>query len=620
MGEHRSFRPIADYALVGNELTTALISRYGSVDWFCAPVFDSDPVFCKVLDSEKGGSCEIAVKDLLGNSRRYVPKTNILEHHFKTANGSLINIDFMPWQAATETRNNGHPAGRNCVVRLFRCEQGSVDVDVFVRPTKGFTLEPLKLERFGSSAAFFECGGDQGIWVHAVNCEIKKRETIVTISKRLAEDEEFCVVLEYGPKEHSSKLSQKDIHAWLDRTVTFWQQWSARCRYEGEYRDAVLRSALMLKLLVYEPSGALVAAPTTSLPEKIGGPLNWDYRFTWMRDSSFTLMALLGLGFHEEANSFFRFLHDTVPQQGLRTLYTIHGEVPQDEHEAKRLAGYRDSTPARVHNDASGQLQLDIYGELVHCIDLFLTSEEMHNGEEETLWDLTRSCAEDVCRNWQRPDASIWETRLGPRHFVYSKGMCWVALDRAIAIAKRLHPKAEVQKWVDVRDEIRQSLETEGFDEQLQAYVQAYGKKDLDASILRLSLLEAIPSKSTKMKNTIRAIEKQLMKNGLLYRNLNLDGAIQGEGTFTPCIFWMIENYAAAGMIDKAEALMHSTLKYANDLGLFSEEIDPDTGELLGNFPQAFSHVALIQAALRIESVRNPAFTLPQDRQIKTEA
>ncbi|HEX7962152.1 MAG TPA: glycoside hydrolase family 15 protein [Terriglobales bacterium] len=619
MGERRSYRPIADYALVGNELTTALISRNGSLDWFCAPVFDSDPVFCKLLDWEKGGSCEIAVKHLQGSSRRYIPKTNVLEHHFKAANGVLINTDFMPWQAATETRNNGHPAGRNCVVRVFRCEQGSVDVNVLVRPTKGFTLESLRLKTSGSSDVFFQCGGGQRLWVHAVNCEITEKEAAVKLSKRLAKGEEFCVVLEYAPKDHAGKPSRKDVHAWLDRTVKFWQEWSAQCRYEGEYRDAVLRSALMLKLLVFEPSGALVAAPTTSLPEKIGGPLNWDYRFTWMRDSTFTLMALLGLGFHEAANRFFRFLHDTVPQRGLRTLYTIHGEVPENEYEAKGLAGYRGSSPVRVRNDASGQLQLDIYGELVHCIDLFLTSEEMHNGEQETLWDLTRSCADDVCRDWQRPDASIWETRLGPRHFVYSKGMCWVALDRAIAIAKRLHPNADVQKWAEVRDEIRKSMETEGYDEDLQAYLQAYGKKDLDAAILRLSLLEVIPSHSPKMKSTIRAIEKQLMKNGLLYRNLNLDGATEGEGTFTPCIFWLIENYAAAGMIDKAEALMHRTLKYANDLGLFSEEIDPDTGELLGNFPQAFSHVALIQAALRIESVRNPAFTLPQDRKIQTE-
>ena len=406
MGERRSYRPIVDYALVGNELTTALISRNGSLDWFCAPVFDSDPVFCRLLDCEKGGSCEIAVKDLQGSSRRYIPKTNILEHHFKAANGVLINLDFMPWQAPTETRNNGHPTGRNCLVRLFRCEQGSVDVEVFVRPTKGFTLESLRLKTFGCSEAFFQCGGDKGVWVHAVNCEITEKEPAVTISKRLAKGEEFCVVLEYAPNDHAGALSHKDVNAWLDRAVKFWQEWSAHCRYEGEYRDAVLRSARMLKLLGFEPSGALVAAPTTSLPEKIGGPLNWDYRFTWMRDSTFTLMALLGLGFHEEANSFFRFLHDTVPEQGLRTLYTIHGEVPENEYEAKGLAGYRDSSPVRVHNDASGQLQLDIYGELVHCIDLFLTSEEMHNGEQETLWDLTRSCADDVCRDWQRPDAS----------------------------------------------------------------------------------------------------------------------------------------------------------------------------------------------------------------------
>jgi len=605
--------------LVGNELTAALISRNGSLDWFCAPVFDSDPVFSKLLDCDQGGSCEIAVRDLRKISWRYIPNTNLLEHRFEAANGSLINTDFMPWQAVQMSGSNGKPSRRNWLVRLFRCDQGSVEVELLVRPTKGFTVEPLRVKMIGSSEAFFECGGDQGLRVHAINCEITRKDLEVTLSKRLVAGEEFCVVLEYAPQDQSSKPSQKDVYAWLDGTIKFWQEWSAQCRYEGEYRDAVLRSALMLKLLVFEPSGALVAAPTTSLPEKIGGPLNWDYRFTWMRDSTFTLMALLGLGFHQAANRFFRFLHDTVLRQGLRTLYSIHGKVPENEYEAKEPDGHCDSRPVRVRNDASGQLQLDIYGELVHCIDLFLTSEEMHDGEEETVWDLTKSCADDVCHKWQRPDASIWETRLAPRHFVYSKGMCWVALDRAIAIAKRLHQKAAIEKWAEVRDEIRKSIETEGYDEELQAYVQAYGTKDLDAAILRLSLLEVIPSNSPRMKNTVRAIENQLMKNGLVYRTLNLDGAIEGEGTFTPCIFWLIENYAACGMIEKAEDPMRRTLKYANDLGLFSEEIDPDTGELLGNFPQAFSHVALIQAALRIESVRNPAFILPQDKQIKNQ-
>jgi alpha,alpha-trehalase len=612
--ERRSYRPIADYALVGNELTATLISRDGSLDWFCAPVFDSAPVFCKLLDCEKGGSCEIAIKNLQKTSRRYIPDTNVLEHRFEAANGLVINTDFMPWQAAKTTRDNGQPSSRNCLVRLFRCEQGTVQVEVLVRPTKGFTLEPSPVKVLGSPEAFFECGDGQGIWAYAINCEITKKDAGIILSKNLTAGEEFCVVLDYAPEGQSGKPSQKDVHAWLDATVQFWQEWSAQCRYEGEYRDAVLRSALILKLLAFEPSGAFLAAPTTSLPERIGSPLNWDYRFTWLRDSTFTLMALLGLGFHEEANRFFRFLHDTVPEQGLRTLYTIHGKVPEAEYEASALTGYRDSRPVRVRNDASGQLQLDIFGELVRCIDLFLTSEEMHDGEEETLWDLTKSCADDVCRYWQQPDASIWETRLEPRHFVYSKGMCWVALDRAIAIAKRLRGNADVQEWAELRQEIRKSIETEGYDEKLQAYVQAYGEKDLDTSILRLPLFEVIPINSPKMKNTIRAIEGQLMKNGLLYRNHNLDGALEGEGAFTPCIFWLIDNYAAAGMVDKAEELMHRTLKYANDLGLFSEEIDPDTGELLGNFPQAFSHVALIQAALRIESIRNPEFTLPQEK------
>jgi alpha,alpha-trehalase len=612
--ERRAPSPISEYAIIGNEVTAALISRNGSLDWFCAPVFDSAPVFCRLLDHERGGSCEIEIEDLQKSTRRYLPGTSILENRFEAANGTVISTDFMPWQSWEEVQGNGQRGGRNCIVRLFRCEQGSVKVELLVRPTTGFELEKPVIKVRGSSEVFFECGAQQGIHVHGIKTQVSCENGLIYISKQLAAGQEFSLVLHYAGEGKSHGCSLREIHDWLDDTTAFWQRWSSQCRYQGEYFDAVLRSAITLKQLVFEPSGALLAAPTTSLPEKMGGSLNWDYRFTWLRDSTFTLMALLGLGFHEEANRFFRFLHDTVPEQGLRPLYTIHGKVPAAEYEASALSGYRDSRPVRVRNDASGQLQLDIYGELVHCIDLFLSSEEMHDGEEETLWDLTRKCAEDVCRNWEKPDASIWETRLEPRHFVYSKGMCWVALDRAIAIAKRLRGNADVQKWAELRQEIRKSIDTEGYDEKLQAYVQAYGEKDLDASILRLPLFEVIPINSPKMKNTIRAIEGQLMKNGLLYRNHNLDGALEGEGAFTPCIFWLIDNYAAAGMVDKAEELMHRTLKYANDLGLFSEEIDPDTGELLGNFPQAFSHVALIQAALRIESIRNPEFTLPQEK------
>ena len=604
MRKRKASCAISDYGIIGNELTAALVSRSGSLDWFCAPLFDSDPIFSRLLDEKRGGYCDIEIKNLQKNSRRYLRGTNILENRFEAADGIVINTDFMPWETAEPPQSNGHRDRRTSIVRLFQCERGSANVSVVVRPTKGFALGAPVLKTLRSSGFFFECGGNEGVYVHALNSEATTSDGTVHISKELTAGQEFAVVLTYSTEAKSRSCSLERIHQWLEGTAEFWQTWSSQCRYQGEYSDAVLRSALTLKLLVFEPSGALVAAPTTSLPERVGGPLNWDYRFTWLRDSTFTLMALLSLGFHEEANRFFRFLHDTVPERGLRVLYTIHGEVPKTEFEAKAPAGYRNSRPVRVRNNASGQLQLDIYGELVHCIDLFLSSEEMHDGEEETLWDLTRDCAEGVCENWQKADASIWETRLEARHFVHSKGMAWLALDRAIAIANKFHRKGDLKKWNEVREQIRQSIETEGYDEKLQAYVQAFGATDLDASILRLALLNILPAGTPRMNTTIHAIEKGLMKNGLLYRNLNLDGALEGEGTFTPCIFWLIDNYASSGMIDKAEELMRQTLKYANDLSLFSEEIDPNTGELLGNFPQAFTHVALIQAALGIEEAK----------------
>ncbi len=606
---------IADYGVIGNEVTAALIGRHGSIDWFCAPDFDSGPFFCKLLDDDKGGSCEIHVTGLESVSRRYLDDTNILETRFQSSNGVLLVQDFMPWHTAADSSQDGHRSGITGLVRVFKCEQGSVSFEVSLCPKIGFDLKKPAMRRLDPAGIFVECAEKNGLHIYATSGELEVRGERITTHAGMKPGEEFALVLNYTADVLAHPASLRTIREWLESTRNFWERWSKKCLYRGEYGDAVLRSALALKLLVYEPTGALLAAVTTSLPEAPGGPLNWDYRFVWLRDSSFTLRALLGLGYHQEANRFFRFLHDAVPQSGIRTLYTLQGGVPQDEYECEHLDGFCGSRPVRVGNKAAGQLQLDIFGELIDCIDLFIHSEELHDGDDETVWFLTRKGAESVCRLWRNPDESIWETRLGARHFVYSKGMCWVALDRALGIGKRFKAKQEdLEKWRAVRDEVRDSIEKEGYDPELRAYTQSYGAKELDASVLRLPLLGFPESDHSRMGSTMAAIEQRLMKNGLVYRNLNLDGALNGEGTFTPCIFWLIENMAKSGRIFEAEESMRRTLRYANDLGLFSEEIDPDSGELLGNFPQAFTHVALIQAALAIEAARKPQVAAKVDK------
>ncbi|HEX6466118.1 MAG TPA: glycoside hydrolase family 15 protein, partial [Terriglobales bacterium] len=513
MGEQKPKCAIADYGVIGNELTAALVSRSGSIDWFCAPNFDSEPSLCKLLDYGEGGSCEIQVADLESSSRRYLGQSNILETRFQSSSGVLLVQDFMPWHTAGDRSADGHYAGSSSVVRIFKCEQGSVSFKVSIRFTIGFELKKPAIRRMGAAEVFAVCAGDQGMRVYATQGTLEVRGEHITMCSHLQAGEETALVLEYAAHAPEQGSAPGNVSEWFLRTREFWEQWSAKCRYRGEYKDAVLRSALALKLLVFEPTGALLAAATTSLPEALGGPLNWDYRFVWLRDSSFTLRALLGLGYHEEANRFFRFLHDSVPQSGIRTLYTLYGAVPADEYEVKKLNGFCGSRPVRVGNEASGQLQLDIFGELVDCIDLFLRHEEMHDGEEETLWSLTEKAAEAVCRLWRQPDESIWETRLGARQFVHSKVMCWVALDRALRIGKHCKAHANFEQWRSVREEIHRSIEEEGFDSQLGAYTQAYNAKDLDASVLRLPLLRFIESGHARMRSTMQAIEKTLMKN-----------------------------------------------------------------------------------------------------------
>ena len=428
----------------------------------------------------------------------------------------------------------------------------------------------------------------------------------------LTQGERVPLVLTYTASDGAvAPLGNDEVLNALDETVAYWREWSGRCAHEGPHREAVLRSALTLKLLTFEPTGAIIAAPTTSLPEEIGGVRNWDYRFSWLRDSAFLLRALMNLGYFGEARDFLRFLCRACecPASEFQILYDIHGRPGRPEESLTHLDGYRGSKPVRIGNAAASQKQLDVYGELVDCIYIYARGglrDDALEGFLSEIWPTVTSVADYVVRHWLDPDSGIWEVRGGERHFVHSKAMCWVALDRALKLSglRRVHDQDATSRERE-RDTIWRSLLRHGFDARIGAFVQSYGSTALDASVLRLPMLGVMPAADPRMRSTVERIERGLVRNGLVYRYLDSDDGLPGgEGTFAICTFWLVNNYVMQGRLDEAERVFGHVLSYANDLGLFAEELEPATGEQLGNFPQGFTHIALVNSALRLAAAQ----------------
>ena len=609
MTQTETYPPIADYGLISDMHSCALVSKAGSIDWCCFPRFDSPAVFSRILDWQKGGYFQVAPREVRSVSRRYLPETNILETTFDTDTGVAKLTDFMPVHPHPAPEEPTEESRGRQVLRILECVSGNVRFMVECCPRFDYgTIVPHAV--LSSPHAGFAHGGADALSIYcSAPLQVVdggfQAEGLLNAGEKLYSVVTHQPRLPVGRRSFTShdvdEVNEHEVDRWLAETRRFWEEWSSLCTYDGRYRDDVLRSALTLKALTYAPSGALLAAATTSLPEAIGGGRNWDYRFTWIRDATFALYGLFILGYTAEARSFKDWLEWSTAGRArdLQIMYGLGGERRLTETELPDLDGYRGSRPVRIGNDAYSQFQLDIYGEVLDSAHLY----RKFGGEvDPEYWEYLQRVVAFVIDHWQEPDDGIWETRGGRQHFVSSKVWCWVALDRAIKAARALKLPGDVERWREVRAEIKDDILAKGYDAERGAFVQAYGSKLLDASNLLLPLVGFIRADDPRMRSTIEAIERELTSpQGFVYRYKGFnDGLAGGEGVFTICTFWLADNLIALGQVDRARDLFEKVRGCANDLGLFSEEIDPDTGDLLGNFPQAFSHLGLINAAVQL--------------------
>jgi GH15 family glucan-1,4-alpha-glucosidase len=584
---------IEDYGLIGDCETAALVGRDGSIDWLCWPAFDSDACFAALLGTSKNGRWRIAPSEAVAkSSRHYWDNTLILETRFETESGIVAIIDFMP------------PRGdASDVVRLVRGVRGRVKLRMELVIRFGFGGDVPWVKRTDDGALLAICGQDMTVLRTPVET---RGEDMTTVAEfEVGEGETLPFVLTYGPS-HLPVPAPIDPAQALQDTEDFWIEWCSHCTYEGESRDLVMRSLITLKALTYGPTGGIVAAPTTSLPEKLGGARNWDYRFCWLRDATFTLLALMNSGYTEEASAWHNWLLRAVAGSpaNMQIMYGIMGQRRLLEWEAAWLPGYEGAQPVRIGNAAHAQMQLDVYGEL---IDAFYQSRVAELKLDDGSWALARTIIEHVEEVWDQPDHGIWEKRTAPRHYVFSKVMTWVAIDRAIKGAERFGVDAPLDRWRSLRDEICRSVCENGFDTEQNAFVESYGSHLLDASVLLLPSVGFLLPADPRIRGTIAAIERHLMRDGFVLRHDPREISDEKqpiEGAFLACSLWLADALVLAGEIDKAQALFDRVVGVANDLGLLAEEFDSGVGRQTGNFPQALTHIALINTAHNLSEAK----------------
>nr|WP_030110961.1 glycoside hydrolase family 15 protein [Kutzneria albida]AHH99713.1 hypothetical protein KALB_6353 [Kutzneria albida DSM 43870] len=606
---------IADHGLIGDLQTAALVSTDGTVDWFCCPRFDSPSVFAALLDRRRGGHCRIRPAAGPCTTRQlYFPDTAILITRFLGQSGIGEVVDFMPpaprRQATAEHR----------LVRMLRCVRGRIDFEVDVAPSFDYGRRPHTTHLTDNGAVFD--GGDLRLTLHAVREPEDARLADISVAQdnavrgtvTLNAGQVRGFVLESGGQGAPRAVRVEEVARAFDSTVRFWHTWLARSTYGGRWREVLTRSAITLKLLTYAPTGAIIAAPTAGLPEQVGGERNWDYRYTWIRDASFAVQSLLGMGFTEEAADFARWLGERYQERGesatgpMKIMYRVDGSADVREEVLDHWEGYRGSSPVRIGNGASDQLQLDIYGELLDGI---------HHADRHGLrvghqgWQALTGLLDWLADNWDQPEEGIWEVRGGRENFTYGRLMSWVAFDRGVRLMDKLGRPGPIARWLTERDRIYAQVWERGWDPGRRAFVQRYGSNVLDSSLLRMPQVGFLAPRDPMWLSTLAAMEEELVTDSLVLRydpSASPDGLRGFEGTFSLCTFNYVHALVGAGQLDKARLVFEKMLTYGNRLGLYAEEIGP-TGEQLGNFPQAFTHLALIDAAITLDHALDRAAT-----------
>lgn len=594
---------IEDYALIGDTHSAGLVSVQGSIDWLCLPRFDSPSLFGALLDPEIGGSWRIRPsEEIVSATRRYIPETLVLETTFRTKRGAVTVTDCLAVEGTTEMDFPEHARTKDVVVRVVAGVEGSVEMETVYRPRFDYgNITPWFRWRGDVLEAV---GGPDALDLHSeVPLEVEDATARGAFKVEAGSSVSFIAAHHESHLHADRGFSPKTCSRLIEQTSAFWQQWASRCTFPGPRREAVVRSLLTLKALTYSPTGGIVAAPTTSLPEDIGGVRNWDYRYCWLRDATFSLDVFLDSGYTAEAEAWRDWLLRAVAgePEDLLIMYGLNGERRLYEHELDWLSGYEGSRPVRIGNAAVEQFQLDVYGEVM---DTFHSAARAGVEPMPEAWELQRDIVDWVCDRWQEPDEGIWEVRSGRRHFVHSKVMAWVAVDRGIKAIDQRGKEGPRDRWVRTRDEIKAQVLERGFDPERGVFVRSYDSTDLDANLLMLPLVGFIDADDPRMRATIEAIARDLTVDGLVLRyrsHETADGLPPGEGAFLLCTFWLADCYAMLGRTEEAEEILDRVAALANDVGLFAEQYDSALGRSVGNFPQAFSHVAFVTTAMILE-------------------